>query len=661
MYSHPRLRAARPCTRPLLWIATLFMCHCAATAQPLAADALLRQPHLRAVELAPDGSSVAYLAGDERTASLRLFDTRTGATRQLLADAGKARLAWSADGTTLFLDDGKGASAIDVGTGQAARIAVFAKGERMLRADGVSPHHVLVERWDAGRYRLSRVGTDGSAETLYDGPRRVYDVLLGADGKLAVIRTLADDYSQLISHRRGGQWTEAMRCRPLRACQPVAISPDGRTITLLAAPDGDRRSLVALDTVTGKQRVLHSDPARVADLGKAVLAPATRQPLLATYDLPRRRSHGLTPAAAKAAADIGRRFPDTDIAIAPSTGNWLLTETGSRLQHPRYWLYQPARRTFREVLADERARGEPLPERQLAAKQPVTYRASDGMPLHGYVTLPPGRAAATAPLVTLVHGGPWSRYDNGYTVLAQFLASRGVAVFQPNFRASTGYGDRYMLAAGTSFGNGRVQQDILDGIGWLLAQGIGRRDRLAIAGDSFGGYTTLLALTHTPAMFRFGLAAAPPTDFTRVLHLADDASRTGSEDVPLAVVFREMGIDTASEAALLPIAADAPARHPERVTQPLVLMAGALDETVALAGVVDYAAQLEGLGKPVTLLVAPDEGHNPRQPVTRAAYLHLLERLLHRYLDGPVPAPAAPQLQRYLDRNVKLDRAFGAG
>jgi dipeptidyl aminopeptidase/acylaminoacyl peptidase len=139
--------------------------------------------------------------------------------------------------------------------------------------------------------------------------------------------------------------------------------------------------------------------------------------------------------------------------------------------------------------------------------------------VHGFLTLPPGRAAATLPLLTLVHGGPWSHLDADYSALVQLLANRGYAVFQPNFRASTGYGERYMLAPGADFGNGRVQADIIDGVRWLLAQGVGDARRMGIIGASFGGYSTLLALSHTPDLFQVGIALQPPTDFVRGLRL----------------------------------------------------------------------------------------------------------------------------------------------
>src|SRR5262249_25063321 len=151
---------------------------------------------------------------------------------------------------------------------------------------------------------------------------------------------------------------------------------------------------------------------------------------------------------------------------------------GSQLQQDRYWLYDPIKRAAERILDDEQGAQRSSP--QYAIKHPISYKASDGMLIHGYLTLPRGTAPHKLPLVTVVHGGPWARVDNDFHWLPQWLANRGYAVFQPNFRASTGYGDKYMLSAHMDFGNGRVQRDISDGVQWLLAHGIGDKNRLAI-------------------------------------------------------------------------------------------------------------------------------------------------------------------------------------
>ncbi|TFW29391.1 S9 family peptidase [Massilia arenosa] len=632
-----------------------------APARPLAAQDLQRRSPLQQVRIAPDGRLIAFVMAEGRTAALRLLDPAAGAVRTLQTGLARAELSWSNDSRYLFLDSGSALAAVDTGTGQSLPLATFdrRRGQQMVAVDGVLPHHALVEEDDhAGHYRLERIGLDGQRQLLYAGPRRVRDLLQDERGELAVIKTQDEDYAQHVARLQDGHWTDVLHCQRLRPCSLVALSADGRTLTMTAEDQGDRKGVVTIDLASGQRAPVRTDPRGISDLRDVVLAPATRQPMLAVYGLPRVHSEALVPEARRAAAALAERFPDTNVAIAPARGRWLLTETGAQLQHPRYWLFDPETGTTSSILAAERAAGQPLDAAQLAPTAPIDYTASDGMRLHGYLTLPRGVPAARAPLLTMVHGGPWGHFDGGYHWLAQLLATRGYAVFQPNFRSSTGYGARYMLAAGSDFGNGRVQRDIIEGVQWLTAHGIGDAKRMAILGDSFGGYSTLLALTWTPELFRFGLAAVPPTDFARTLGAMSRRHDERDGEVPFAVQVRELGIHADDPQALAAIAAAAPERHAGAVVRPLLILAGGKDDKVDIAGVTGYVAQLEKLERPVTLLVDPDEGHNVKGPMPRQAYAYLLERMLQRYLEGPPPTPPSPDLQAYLARVIRANHAL---
>lgn len=627
-------------------------------ARPIEDDDLQRRPALREVKLAPDGSKVAYLHAGDSTTGMHILDIASHQSRLLLQETPRdAMLAWSRDSRVLFAFSRDGISAIDAKDARTTRIANFdpALERQYIGIDPARPQHILADEYDRSTklYRVISYAADGKQELLYEG-RQLRGITFDAQGRLAFIKTFDKDYNQIISRREGKEWREIARCKPVRTCTPLSASPDGRKLYLIGLYDEDRRALLEIDAASGMRRLVHADRQGISDLRTVTLAPDSNQPLLASYDLPTRRNYALAPSTNRAIIDIDKRFGDANIVITPAAHGqpWLLAESGSQLQQERYWLYDPRQHSFERILADER------PQPEFAAKQPVAWRASDGMLLHGYLTLPRGLAPGRLPIVTLVHGGPWSRVDSEFQWLPQWLANQGYAVFQPNFRASTGYGDRYMLAARMDFGNGRVQRDITDGVHWLLANGIGDRQRLAIVGDSFGGYATLLALTHTPDLFQFGLAAVPPPDFARTLCLAVDENKAGTEEFPTRVRFDEMGIRLTEEAAIATLAAGAPAANAGRLRKPLVMLAGARDQMVEIAAVTDYAARLQAAGRPVSLLVDPTEGHNPRKPILRRAYIHLLGRLLHDYLGGQSVAPPPADLRDYLEQNLRLNKAF---
>jgi dipeptidyl aminopeptidase/acylaminoacyl peptidase len=629
-------------------------------AHPLADDDFSRRSPVREVKLSPDGAAIAFIeTGSGGNASVQLLDLRTGHKRQLLAQVGRAALEWSTDSRLLFVDSGDALATLSPQDGASTRIASFdAKArQQFVAVDSRRPQAGLADEFDAaaGTYRLHRIDSDGKRELLYEG-KKLLDYLLDERGNLSVIRTRDEHYDQVVAHREQGKWVEVARCQPLRACGLVSIA--GSTLQMTVNLDDDRKGLVALDLRTHTQRVVHTDPARLADLKQLVLSPATGQPMFAVYGAPLRRNYGLIAATRTAAADIARRFPQANVSISASEAapRWLVTERGARLPQERYWLYDRRSRAFAQVLQAEREQGAPLPERDLALSTAVQYRASDGALVHGYLTLPPGKDPAALPLLTMVHGGPWASFGNDYGTLVQLLANRGYAVFQPNFRSSTGYGSKYMLAPKADFGNGRVQADIVEGVRWLVANGIGDRKRLGIMGDSFGGYATLMALTHTPDLFQFGMALAPPPDFARTLRAVADSGAL-EDEMPFTARLPMLGIPL-DDKAMKPMTDDAPASHVAQVTRPVLIIAGERDDKVAIGAITDYVARLQELQRPVSLLVAPDEGHSPRKPITRQAYLYLLQQMLHRHLGGPAAPAPTPELAAYLKQNMKAGGAL---
>jgi len=626
---------------------------------PLLAPTLFDAPErLRDVRLSPDGTQLAWLEEVDGKAELSVMPVAGGAARPLLTLDPQDRVQWSRDGSVLFVSQPGGVAAVGVRDGAGGRIAALPKdgSERFLGIDRMRARHAVLQREDTVRRttRLVSLAADGAQSVLYDGPGSVSAWLPGADGMPLVLRRLEADFRQTLLVREGGAWRAFGSCKPLRTCAPLALSPDGKRLLLRTVHADDREALVEVAFDTGAQRPVHSDPRGLSDMVGVVLSPRSGQPMLAVYQLPALRVAGLDAEGRRVAATIERRFPEGGVLVescAPDA--CLLIERGARLAHARFWLLDLRTQAMHPVLDDVRKRNTMPDESQLAERIALRYPASDGATVHGYLTLPRGLPARGLPLVTLVHGGPWGHADGGYGATSQMLANRGIAVFEPNFRGSTGYGERYTLAPGADYGNGLVQRDIIDGVRWLLAQGVGDKQRLGIVGASFGGYSTLLALTHTPSLFRFGMAAQPTPDFARTLRLsAFEPPRLGQP--PFRQTLATLGIDPAQ---IDPIARDAPIRLAERVRAPLLVIASGKDEKIEVELVADYVATLQGLKKPVSVLVDPIEGHNPRNPIARRAQAHLLLRMLHRYLGGPPAPPADEQVRRYLARTVRADGA----
>ncbi len=148
--------------------------------------------------------------------------------------------------------------------------------------------------------------------------------------------------------------------------------------------------------------------------------------------------------------------------------------------------------------------------------KPISYTARDGLTIHGYLTLPHGVPAEKLPTVLVVHGGPWGRDSWLFDPEAQWLANRGYAVLQVNFRGSAGYGKAFLNAGNREWG-GKMHDDLIDGVNWIIAQGIADPRRIAIMGGSYGGYATLVGLTFTPGVFVAGVDIVGPSSIVTLL------------------------------------------------------------------------------------------------------------------------------------------------
>ncbi|MDQ3230168.1 MAG: prolyl oligopeptidase family serine peptidase [Pseudomonadota bacterium] len=623
-------------------------------------DAFVNARALQSVRLSPDGRHVAYLREQGQARSVWVLPTAGGPARRLLARTEADQVQWSQDGRWLFVVARRSLSALPLAGSSGVRIPLQGQDRReVMQLDRTQPAAVVLRErirdTKGERWRIVRMDARGKRTLLREDAHWIHDVAFDARGRLVALTRFQGDHDAI--HRVGpdGRLQQVRRLQPMERSQLLAVTPQG-DLMLYGDVGGNFRRLVSLDR-DGALHTLHVDPRAEADLDDAVLDPVTLQPLVASYRSTMAVTYGLGTAQTHVAA-INRRFPGRDVGINVGSGpgaQWLVSERASTLRDPRWHLYDPRSARFRSILADEAKASRPLPEASLARKFPFAYRASDGMQVRGFVLLPPGVDPARAPLVAQVHGGPINHFRAGYDGIAQMLANRGYVVFQSNFRGSTGHGRDYMFASRGDYGNGRVQQDIVEGVRYLLAQGIGDPQRVGIVGHSFGGYSTLLGVTFAPDLFKVGVAGAPPADFGWSMRWLVDAGDQGAlPDRSLAATLRALSIDPADPATYARLHAQSPVANASALRRPVLLFAGGADRVVAIREVIHYAAQLRRLGKPVSLFVEPGGGHSPVAPLPREAYAYLMEAMLHAHLSGAKPDAPGAELRTYLQKNLRL-------
>ena len=242
---------------------------------------------------------------------------------------------------------------------------------------------------------------------------------------------------------------------------------------------------------------------------------------------------------------------------------------------------------------------------KLAKKTPIKYTARDGLVIHGYLTIPLGTSGKNLPMVVHPHGGPNVRDTIGYDTYVQFLASRGYAVFQPNFRGSTGYGAYHYISANKQFGK-TMQDDITDGVNYLIDQGVADPDRIAIFGGSYGGYATMAGLTFTPDLYAAGINFVGVVDLEL---LQEDSNRNSRRFGGFYDELRLEWGDPDDPEDMEYIIETSPLRQAHKIKSPVLIIHGAQDNNVRLVHARKLADKLDSLGKEYEWYVEPYEGH----------------------------------------------------
>jgi dipeptidyl aminopeptidase/acylaminoacyl peptidase len=262
---------------------------------------------------------------------------------------------------------------------------------------------------------------------------------------------------------------------------------------------------------------------------------------------------------------------------------------------------------------------------KLAQMEPISYKAKDGLTIHGYLTKPVGVEAKSLPTVLLVHGGPWARDTWGYNPMVQFLANRGYAVLQVNFRGSTGYGKSF-LNAGNKEWAGKMHQDLVDAKAWLVKEGIADPKKVAIAGGSYGGYATLVGLTFTPEEFACGVDIVGPSNIVTLLKTVPPYW------APAKALFAKRVGDLEKEEEFLK--ERSPLFKVNYITKPLLIGQGKNDPRVKVAESDQIVEAMRKNGKPVEYVVYPDEGHGFARPENRLHFYATAEQFLAKHLGG---------------------------
>jgi dipeptidyl aminopeptidase/acylaminoacyl peptidase len=401
--------------------------------------------------------------------------------------------------------------------------------------------------------------------------------------------------------------------------EPLFFDFDNKLLFASSNINRDKAAIVRVDPVTAKEEsVIFQHPeVDVSDLAwsrkrkvytEAAFMTAKRERKF--FDAEMEAIH----------ADLQAQLPGYEIDLQSANRDenvFVVAAWSDRTQGVRY-LYDTASKNLTKL-----AEIAPwLREGDLAEMQPITYQARDGLTIHGYLTLPRG-AGKNLPLIVNPHGGPWARDAWGYNPEIQFLANRGYAVLQMNFRGSTGYGRAFWEASFKQWGK-TMQDDVTDGVRYAIAQGIADPKHICIYGASYGGYSALAGLAFTPELYACGV------DFVGVSNLFTFLTTIPPYWKPMLDMFYEMVGNPDTDKELL--AAASPAMHADNIRAPLLIAQGAQDPRVNINESDQMVAALQKHGIPVEYLVKDNEGHGFANEENRFEFYELMEAFLKKHL-----------------------------
>ncbi len=455
-------------------------------------------------------------------------------------------------------------------------------------------------------------------------------------------RQLPDGGTELLRVDMGGL-EQIISCTYEEDITPIGFHKDRRHVYLSTNKDERNLSeLVLMNVESGELTLLEKDPENEVDFGNAVFHPDTDELIATAYVGDKVRVYPKTEDAKKMWADLEKALPDGEIGVNSMARDMsrMLVSVSSDVDPGSVYLYDTA---TQKAELQYKSRPE-LPSEHLAHMKPVSYEARDGMTIHGYLTLPKGTEHKNLPVVMYIHGGPWARDYWGYEPYAQFLANRGYAVMQVNYRSSTGYGKDYGNAGNKEWGIGAMQHDITDAVNWLIAEGVADPARVGIFGGSYGGYATLAGVTFTPDLYACGVPYVGPSNLITLIESFPEYWKPFLE----GSWYKRVG-NPEIEADKADLIARSPLFSCDQIKAPLLVVHGANDPRVKQHESDQIVVALRQKDKPVEYVVAPDEGHGFRAPNNRKALAVAMERFLAKHLHGRVQEDVLPETQARLD------------
>lgn len=637
--------------RPSLIASLLAVVVHASPPPELPLETFFADPQASQVQLSPDGRYLALLAPANNRMQLVVVDRKAGKRQRLtdMKDESVVSVNWANDSRLIFRQQMKGQESFGIyainADGSNLRVlqqATVREGERVANMDDRrgfaiiddlpnDPDHILVNviRGRSGLGDVYRLNINNEKRTLVmQNFGKVRDWVADNNGvvRVAIEQDETEPYAS-IKYRADAKsdWKEIARA-PFDApgWRPVAFDGDNKTLIIISDVDRKTQGLFAYDVTEGRiVKTLVDDP--TYDASESLIFSRKLQKIVGVrYDAERPTTLWLDQKFKALQAALDAALPGTQNSISSfNDEETAFIVTASSDRDPGSFYLFDAKDNSLQLLARRHPQIDP---EQMAEMRPISFKARDGMQLHGYLTIPAGREPKNLPMIVNPHGGPYGPRDSWrFNPELQFLANRGYMILQVNFRGSGGYGRAYEEAGYRQWGLA-MQDDLTDGVKWAIAQGFADRNRVAIYGASYGGYATLAGLVYTPELYVCGVNYVGATDIERLGFMLGFNNMTK----PMQSFMSRRWLHPLKDSKQ--IYDTSPVNFVQNIRVPLLMAYGEYDPRVTIDHGVVLEEALKKHGKTYKNIVIGNEGHGFNKFENRIAFYREMDRFFAEHL-----------------------------
>lgn len=472
-------------------------------------------------------------------------------------------------------------------------------------------------------YRLNL--KTGEMEMIAENPGNIQGWMLDHDGQLRVAMAIVDGVNQAFLYRptEKDEWQTILTTNFKEGFSPQFFTFDNKNIIGTSNIGRDKSAVVEFDPETGKEvKMMYKNDDY--DVSQVSYSRKRKVITAASYTSWKRERYFFDSKSEEMFKKLQAHLNGYEIAISSSNDDETIyiVRTYSDKSLGAYYIYDAEKDEIEKIVEVSPW----IDENEMANQLAVSYTSRDGLKIHGYLTLPKGYTIENAknlPVVINPHGGPWARDSWGFNPEIQFLANRGFAVMQMNFRGSTGYGRQFWETSFKKWGQ-EMQNDVTDGTKWLIEKGIADPDKIAIYGGSYGGYATLMGLVREPDLYTAGV------DYVGVSNLFTFMKTIPPYWKPMLDMMYEMVGDPDSDSLMM--RENSPVYQVDKIEAPLFIAQGANDPRVNKDESDQMVEAMKSRGIDVEYLVKENEGHGFRNEENRFEFYRSMESFLNRQL-----------------------------